>query len=152
MTRMTGDHRSAARLRHIADEKSRPAIKIARVGSKVLKKIEQSRMAPVAGARQPHHLPIRAIDWKGYRPGKAASCVCTNRASSKRSGTRGGTKKLICRWLFSWWSFDRCFFSRWFLGRALDILLFRSSTTGSDSRGPFMCGLSRYRSAYQQQQ
>jgi len=84
---------------------------------------------------------------KSYGPGKAASRVGTDSASSKRSGTRGGTKKLICRWLFSWWSFDRCFFSRWFLGRALDILLFRSSTTGSDSRGPFMCGLSRYRSA-----
>jgi len=40
MAGMAGDHRSAARLRHIAYEKSRPAIKIARVGSKALEKIK----------------------------------------------------------------------------------------------------------------
>jgi hypothetical protein len=33
---MAGDHRSAARLRHIADKKSRPAIKSARVVGKSL--------------------------------------------------------------------------------------------------------------------
>jgi hypothetical protein len=37
---MAGDHRSAARLRHIADEKSRPAIKIARIGGKALEKVK----------------------------------------------------------------------------------------------------------------
>src|SRR6185437_15664687 len=103
-------------------------------------------MPPVAVAREPHHLPIRAAYWKRYASSETASRIGTDRPSGKWSRRGGSAKQLICRWLFSWWFFDRCFFSRRFLGRALDILLFRSSTTGGDARGPFMSGLSRYRS------
>jgi len=75
MTEMAADHRPTTRLRHVANEKSRPTIEIAGIGSKALKKIKQPGMAPVAIAREPHHLPMGAIDGKGYRPCKAASCV-----------------------------------------------------------------------------
>jgi hypothetical protein len=38
-------------LRHVANKESRPSIKIARIGSKALKKIKQSGMTPVAVAK-----------------------------------------------------------------------------------------------------
>jgi hypothetical protein len=40
MAGMSRDHRAATRLRHVANEKSWPSIKVARIGSKALKKIE----------------------------------------------------------------------------------------------------------------
>src|SRR6478736_6607534 len=48
MDRVTDDHWSAARLRHIADKQSRPVIKAARVVGETLKKVKQSRVTPIA--------------------------------------------------------------------------------------------------------
>jgi hypothetical protein len=59
---MSGNHRSAARLRHVADEKSRPAIKHARVIGKAFKKVKQPRVTPIAVAGKSHHLPVRTAD------------------------------------------------------------------------------------------
>src|SRR6478735_6944792 len=51
MARVTGDHWSAARLRHIANKKSRPVIKAACVVGEAFKKVQQPRMTPIAVAR-----------------------------------------------------------------------------------------------------
>ena len=68
---MASDHWSTARLRHVADKKPRPAVKGARVTGKPLKKIEKPRIAPIAVAGEPHHLPVRAVDGKRHAPGEA---------------------------------------------------------------------------------
>ena len=62
MAGMAGDHRTAAGLRHVADEETRPAVEAARVARETLKKVEQARMSPIAVAREPHHLPVRTAD------------------------------------------------------------------------------------------
>src|SRR6185437_13940373 len=70
MARVTGDHRSAAWLRHVSDKKSRPVIKAARVIGKALKKVQQPRMTPIAVARKSHHLPVGAADWRDTPPAR----------------------------------------------------------------------------------
>ena len=64
MAGMAGDHRAAARLRHVADEETRPAVEATRVARQVLEIVEQARMSPIAVAREPHHLPVGAADWQ----------------------------------------------------------------------------------------
>jgi hypothetical protein len=58
MARMTSEHRSATRLRHVAYKQSRPAIKGTRVGGKTFEKAQQPRVAPIAISGDSHHLPF----------------------------------------------------------------------------------------------
>src|SRR4029079_15655699 len=106
MAGMSGNHGAATRLRHVANEKSWPSIKIARIGSKALKKIEQSGMAPVAVAREPHHLPVRTVDWKRDTSCEASSRVGTNRPRGKwsRRGMQNQTAHSLAAPLVQTWS------------------------------------------------
>jgi hypothetical protein len=60
---MTSEHRSTARLRHIANKQSRPAIKGTRVGGKAFKKVQQSRVTLIAVSGDTHHLPFGESAW-----------------------------------------------------------------------------------------
>ena len=75
MARVTGDHWSAARLRHIANKKSRPVVKVACVVGEAFKKVQQPRMTPIAVARKSHHLPVGAVDWERHTSSEAASRI-----------------------------------------------------------------------------
>ena len=61
MAGMAGEHRAAARLRHVAHEQPVPA-GLRRLRGEPLEELHQVGMAPVAVAREPHHLPGRAVD------------------------------------------------------------------------------------------
>ena len=73
MAGMAGQHRSAARLRHVADEKTRPAVEPSRVACQTLEIVQQPRMSPIAVARKSHHLPVGAVDRKCHAAGETAS-------------------------------------------------------------------------------
>ena len=81
---MAGDHRTAARLRHVADEQAGPAVERARVARQPLEIVEQLRRAPVAVAREAHHLPVWAVDRERDAAGEAASCVGADGARGER--------------------------------------------------------------------
>ena len=66
-----GDHRPAARLRHVADQKPRPALLGTLLGQP-FEECHQVGVAPVAIARKPHHLPGLAVDRQRNAPGEAA--------------------------------------------------------------------------------
>src|SRR5215469_7022756 len=74
---MTIDHRAATGLCHIADEQSRPsdglgALRVA------LDKVHQDRVAPIAVAREPHHLPVRPVDGERNGSRETAVRIATN--------------------------------------------------------------------------
>ena len=71
MAGMAGEHRAAARLRHVADQETAPA-GLRRLVGQPLEELHQARMAPVAVARQPHHLPGLAVDRQRHGAGEAA--------------------------------------------------------------------------------
>ena len=73
MTRVAGNHGSAARLRHVPDEKPGPTIKSAGVARKMSKKIKKPRIAPVAVAGEPHHLHVGAVGGKRHATSEASS-------------------------------------------------------------------------------
>ena len=62
MAGVAGDHRAAARLRHVADQNAGPAGILFRLVRQPLYQRDHVGMGPVAIARQPHHLPGIAID------------------------------------------------------------------------------------------
>ena len=86
MTGMAGEHGSAARLRHVADQEPRPAVERAGVARQPLEIIEQARRAPIAVARHPHHLPIRSVDRQRHAAGETAFGVAADRAGGERRG------------------------------------------------------------------
>ena len=102
MAGMAGDHRATTPLRHVANEKSRPAIEVTRIGSEALKKIKQPGMTPVAIAREPHHLPIRAIDGRSLPP-LQGSLVRMNRwhAPQEEQPARRLAALVVCLWMGS---------------------------------------------------
>src|SRR5262249_34803358 len=61
MASVLGEHRPAARLRHVADQKTIPA-NLFRVVGKPFDEANELRIAPVAVTRQPHDLPSRSSD------------------------------------------------------------------------------------------
>ena len=68
---VAGQHRSAARLRNIADQEPRPAV-LHCLARQFLQQRDQFRMAPAAIAFEPHDLPGRPVDGHGDRAGDAA--------------------------------------------------------------------------------
>ena len=86
MAGMAGEHGTAARLRHVADQYPRPARFLMRPGRQSLEQRDQVGMRPIAVARQPHHLPGFAIDWQRFRTGNAAFGVETDHARRHRRG------------------------------------------------------------------
>ncbi len=87
MAPVAGHHRSAARLRHVADQQARPADR-RHLGGEPFEERDQVRMAPVAVARQPHHLPGRPVDRQRHAAGETAVGVVADRARRHR-GRRG---------------------------------------------------------------
>jgi molybdate transport system substrate-binding protein len=61
MAGVAGEHRATARLRQVADEEPAPADLGSLVGEP-FEELHQARIAPVAIARQAHHLPSLAVD------------------------------------------------------------------------------------------
>jgi hypothetical protein len=93
MTGVSGDHRTAARLRHVSDEKPRPTIERAHIARQPLEIIEQARIAPIPVAREPHHLPIGTVDWERDAARQAAFGIGADRARLKRRGRGHGAKQ-----------------------------------------------------------
>jgi hypothetical protein len=62
VAQMAERQRTAARLRHVADQDALPAGRLGGERREPLQELDQFRMAPIAIARQPHHLPVRAVD------------------------------------------------------------------------------------------
>ncbi len=62
MAQMPERQRAAARLRHVADQNAFPTGRLGGGRREFLQEFDQFRMAPVAIARQPHHLPVRPVD------------------------------------------------------------------------------------------
>ena len=71
MAGVVGDHRSAARLRHVPDQKTVPA-DLFRVPGEPFDEANELRIAPIAVARRPHDLPIRSGHRQRYGAGEAA--------------------------------------------------------------------------------
>ena len=59
-----------------------------RLVGEALEELDQVRMAPVAVARQPHHLPGRAVDRQRHAAGETAAGVVADRARRQRRGLR----------------------------------------------------------------
>ncbi len=72
MTGMPGDHRPAARLRHVAHQEAVPVARLVDLGGEFLQDPDKRRVTPIAIAGEPHHLPCRAIDRKRGAARKAA--------------------------------------------------------------------------------
>ena len=77
---VAGEHRPAARLRHVADQQAGPVRHLRHLRGEPLHERDQLRMAPVAVARQPHHLPGPAVDRQRDAAGEAALGIEADRA------------------------------------------------------------------------
>ena len=75
MAGMAGEHRPAARLRHVADQDAVPARLVVRLCRQPLHQRDEVGMPPIAVARQPHHLPGVAIDRQAFGARDAAMGV-----------------------------------------------------------------------------
>src|SRR6516165_10259869 len=71
MATVVGDHRSAARLRYVADQEAVPADLFCAF-RKSLDEANDLWIAPVAVARGPHDLPARSVDRQRHGTGKAS--------------------------------------------------------------------------------
>ena len=90
---MAGQHRPAARLRDIADEDALPAGGGGGFAGEALQQRDEVRMAPVAVAREAHHLPALAIDRERLCAGKAALGKGADGARFERGRARHATEK-----------------------------------------------------------
>src|SRR5580700_11163324 len=89
-------HRTAARLRQVADEEAVPP-DLLRLAGEALEKGDELRMSPIAVARRAHHLPGRAVDRQRYGAGEAALRIKTDGVRSKREGFGLARKQLFRR-------------------------------------------------------
>src|SRR5262245_10353964 len=85
MALVVAEHWAAARLRHVADQKTVPA-SFFRVLGKPFDEVNELRIAPVAVTRQPHGLPGRSSDRQRHSAGEAAVEIAADR--TRRSGKR----------------------------------------------------------------
>ena len=77
MAIMAGDHGAAARLRHVADQKTVQPIFFSIV-AETLEEADEMLITPIAIERQPHHLPGGARDRQRHCTAKAAVGVRTD--------------------------------------------------------------------------
>ena len=89
MAGMAGDHRPAARLGHVADQEAVPAACPATSADELLDIVDELRLAPVAVARQAHHLPVRPVDGQRLAAGHAAIGIGADRPRLARRRHRG---------------------------------------------------------------
>ena len=97
MRGVAGEHRPAARLRHVADEQARPARGLRRPRREALQKSDELRMAPVAVARQAHDLPVRPVDRQLLAAGETAARIKADRIGLKRRAVLRAAKQLLGR-------------------------------------------------------
>ncbi len=97
MAPVAGQHRAAARLRHVADQQAVAPADLRRLVGEALEEFDQVRMAPVAVARQPHHLPGLAVDRQRDAAGEAAVGVVADRARRERRGRRLAAEQVLGR-------------------------------------------------------
>ncbi len=81
---MAGQRRTAARLAHVANEQSRPAIQPLGVAGEPLGEAHQLWRAPVAVAREAHRLPVGTVHRQRHRAGEAALGIGTDRTGLHR--------------------------------------------------------------------
>ena len=79
MAGVAGQHRAAARLRHVPDEEARPTVERRDVVRESLEIVDQPRRPPVSVPREPHDLPMRAVQRQGLAAGKASLRVTADR-------------------------------------------------------------------------
>ena len=80
VARVSEGQRSAARLRHVADQDAGPAGGLGGARREAFQEAHQFRMAPIAVARQPHHLPVRPVDRQFDAAGETALRVIADGA------------------------------------------------------------------------
>ena len=96
MRGMAGQHRAAARLRHVADEQARPAVHGRRVARQALDVVDEDGQAPLAVAGEPHGLPVGAVGGKLHGAGHAAAAVEADGLRCEGGGERFGAEELFC--------------------------------------------------------
>src|SRR5260370_20662247 len=79
MALVGGEHRPAARLRHVADQKTVPA-SLFRVLAKPFDEANELRIAPAAVTRHPHDLPGRSSDRQRHSASETAIEIPAARA------------------------------------------------------------------------
>ena len=80
MRSVAGQHRPAARLRNVADENARPNAFAGRLARKAFEEGDHRGMAPIAIARQAHHLPSLAVDRQRLGARQTAARIEADRA------------------------------------------------------------------------
>ncbi len=75
MAGMAAQHWAAPRLRYVSDHQTGPTVLLARIRGQPLEQSNELGVAPVAVARQSHHLPGRPVDRKCRGAGEAASGI-----------------------------------------------------------------------------
>ena len=88
MRGVAGQHRAAARLRHVADKNAGPMADGRHLARESFEEGDQGRMAPVAVAREAHDLPGGSVDGQGLTAGEAAARIEADgaRRQRRRSG------------------------------------------------------------------
>ena len=88
MRGVAGQHRTAARLRHVADENAGPMADGRHLARETFEECDQGWMAPVAVAREAHDLPGGSVDGQGLTAGEAAARIEPDgaRRQRRRSG------------------------------------------------------------------
>ena len=92
---MAGEHRSAARLRHVADEDARPVRDRRHLLRETLEEGDERRIAPVAVARQAHHLPGLAIDRQRLAAGETAARIEADRPRREIGGRKRAAEQFL---------------------------------------------------------
>ena len=95
MRRMTVDHWSAARLRHVANEQAGPNSRGAGLVRGSFEKREKKWKTPVSIARRPHHLPRGAVHRQRSRSFHAAAGVEADRLGSARRRRQAPREQLF---------------------------------------------------------
>jgi hypothetical protein len=95
MAGMAGGHRTAARLRHVANEQSRPFLGGRRFLGQALQQRDQIGMTPIAITREAHHLPAGPIDGERLAAREATLGVPANGPSLEGRGGRDRAEQLL---------------------------------------------------------
>ncbi len=93
---VSGQHRTTARLRHVADHQPRPA-ELRALGGQALQHVHQVWVSPVSIARQPHHLPGLAVDRQRLGAGETALGIESDDARRERGGRRPAAEQSLRR-------------------------------------------------------
>src|SRR6516162_10059108 len=96
MAGVVGEHRSAARLRHVANQKTIPA-SLFRVIGKPFDEANELRIAPVAVTRRPHDLPGGSSGLQWHSPGEATVEIAADRARRPRKRRRFAREQFLGR-------------------------------------------------------